>query len=186
LTVGRPVLVGELGWHQAFAMIDRVETTIARDLRLGDAATRPVHVEPRAAAVGLAAAGMATHRPDGGLDPADAVLGGHGPPYSWVRSLSVGASHGLVIGLVTYATASGEDLAGGRHVAATGQLAVDGTVGRIGGLPAKARGAQRAGVDVLLVPAGQQHQLDDLGLGSMQVLGVTSLADAIDQLRATR
>ncbi len=116
----------------------------------------------------------------------DAVIGGHGPPYSWIRTMSMGSSHGLMVGLVTYATVSGEDLAAGRHVAGTGQLSADGSVGRIGGLVAKASGARRAGADVLLVPASQARQLDGADLGGVRVLGVTSLKDAIQQLRTTR
>lgn len=186
LTVGRPTLVGELAWQQARALVEPDTPPVARDLRVGEAAIRPAHAEPMAAAVGLAAAGQATYLPDGGLAPADAVLGGEGPPYSWVRSLSMGSSHGLMVALVTYATVADEDLAAGRHVAGTGELAADGSVGMIGGLAAKALGARRAGADVLLVPRGQAHELDGLDLGAMQVLAVTSLDDAIVQLRASR
>ena len=186
ITAGRPALLGELAWERAARLIDPGATGGARDLRVGTAAHRPVHVTPRAAAVGLAAAGLAERLPDGELAPVDAVLGGHGPPYSWIRSLSMGSSHALMVGLVTYAAASGEDLAAGRHVAGTGRLAGDGTVGTISALRAKAVGARRAGVDVLLVPAAQRGQLDDLDLAPMQVVGVASLEEAIAQLRATR
>lgn len=114
-----------------------------------------------------------------------AAVGGHGPPYSWVRSMAMGSSHGLMVGLTTYAAAAGTDLAAGRHVAGTGRLLGDGTVGTIGGLRAKAGGARRAGADVLLVPAAQAHLLDGFDAGRMQVLSVTSIDDAIEQLRAT-
>ena len=185
LTAGRPPLVGELVWQRAQTVFDDARPPIVRDLRHGDATIRPVHVEPSAAAVGLAAAGLADRLPDGELVPADAVLGGEGPPYSWFRRLSMGASHGLMVGLVTFAGVTDEDLAAGRHVAGTGTLAPDGSVGTIGGLVAKAIGARRAGVDVLLVPAAQVDELADVELGSMQVLGVSSLDDAIVRLRAT-
>lgn len=188
LTAGRPAVVGELLWFRLTTLLgDGDETAVppTRDMRGGTEANRPRSAEPIAAAVGIAAAqhrSLAHER----LTPVDAVIGGHGPPYSWFRSLSVGASHGLMVGLVTYASVSGEDLAGGRHVAGTGVLAEDGSVGIIGGLVAKALGARRAGVDVLLVPAAQQHELDGLDLGGMQVLPVGTLDDAIVQLRATR
>lgn len=120
------------------------------------------------------------------VDDVDAAVGGHGPPYSWIRSMSMGSSHGLMVGLVTYTGVTGEDLAAGRHIAGTGQLHGDGTVGTIGGLPAKAAGARRAGADVLLVPAAQADQLDSFDPGPMRVLEVVSLQDAIDQLRDTR
>lgn len=183
LTAGRPALVGELAWRRAATLLGDDTRPVARDLRVGPRQHRPVAVEPLAAAVGLAAA---RGHLGGDVEPVDAVIGGHGPPYDWVRSLSVGSSHALMVGLVTYAAVTGEDLAGGRHVAGTGQLAADGTVGGISRLQAKAGGARRAGVDVLLVPAAQVEQLDGVDLGSMQVLGVRSLHDAIAQLRATR
>ena len=114
-----------------------------------------------------------------------AAVGGHGPPYSWIRSMAMGASHGLMVGLTTYAAVSGDDLAAGRHVAGTGRLLGDGSVGTIGGLPSKAAAARRQGADVLIVPARQAHLLDHVDVGGMQVLAVTSIDDAIRQLRAT-
>lgn len=114
-----------------------------------------------------------------------AAVGGHGPPYSWLRSMSMGSSHGLMVGLTTYAATSGEDLAAGRHVAGTGRLFGDGTVGTIGGLASKAGAARRHGADVLVVPAGQVHLLDGIDTGGMRVLAVTTIDDAIEQLRAT-
>lgn len=48
----------------------------------------------------------------------------------------------------------GRDVAHGKKVAATGALALDGAVGPIGGVKQKTLGARKAGVDVFLVPAG--------------------------------
>jgi PDZ domain-containing protein len=48
----------------------------------------------------------------------------------------------------------GRNVAHGKKVAATGALALDGTVGAIGGVKQKTFGAREAGVDVFLVPAG--------------------------------
>lgn len=114
-----------------------------------------------------------------------AAVGGHGPPYSWIRSMSMGSSHGLIVGLTTYAAVSGEDLAAGRHIAGTGRLFGDGTVGTIGGLASKAGAARRQGADVLVVPAPQVDQLEGVDTGGMQVLAVTTIDDAIEQLRRT-
>jgi PDZ domain-containing protein len=49
----------------------------------------------------------------------------------------------------------GRNVAHGRKVAATGELALDGTVGPIGGVKQKTLGVREAGVDVFLVPAGE-------------------------------
>jgi Lon-like protease len=48
----------------------------------------------------------------------------------------------------------GRNVAHGKKVAATGALALDGTVGQIGGVKQKTLGAREAGVDVFLVPTG--------------------------------
>ena len=48
-------------------------------------------------------------------------------PGAWYRNLSLGASHGLMVALVTYADASGDDLARGRAIAGTGTIRSDGT-----------------------------------------------------------
>jgi hypothetical protein len=103
-------------------------------------------------------------------------------PVEWFRSLSLGSSHGMMVALVTYAHVSGEDLARGRHVAGTGGVLGDGTVTRIGGLPAKARAARRADADVLLFPASQAGELDGFDARGMQLIGVESLAEAIARL----
>jgi Lon-like protease len=49
----------------------------------------------------------------------------------------------------------GRNVAHGKKVAATGELSLDGRVGPIGGVKQKTLGAREAGVDVFLVPAGE-------------------------------
>ena len=49
----------------------------------------------------------------------------------------------------------GRNVDHGHKVAATGELALDGTVGPIGGVKQKTIGARKADVDVFLVPAGE-------------------------------
>lgn len=100
-------------------------------------------------------------------------------PVGWFRELALGRSHGLMVALVTYAHASGEDLADGRHLAGTGAIRADGTVVRVGGLAAKAVAARRVGADVLLFPAAQAEELEGFDGGGMELVPVASLADAI-------
>lgn len=114
-----------------------------------------------------------------------AAVGGQGPPYSWIRSMAMGSSHGLMVGLTTYAGVADVDLAAGRHIAGTGRLLGDGTVGSIGGLEAKAGAARRSGADVLLFPAGQAHVLAGFDPGAMRLVPVTSLDEAIAALEQT-
>lgn len=104
------------------------------------------------------------------------------PPVRWLRKLALGRSHGLMVALITYADAAGHDLARGRHIAGTGTILADGTVGRIGGLQAKAAAARRAGAEVLLVPAVQAEQLAGFDPRGMQVVPVATLDEAIAAL----
>jgi hypothetical protein len=103
-------------------------------------------------------------------------------PIEWFRELSLGSSHGMMVALTTYAHASGLDLAQGRHIAGTGGIRGDGTIVPIGGLPAKATAARRAGADVLFVPASQIGLLAGFEPGTMAVVPVQTLADAIGYL----
>ncbi len=107
-------------------------------------------------------------------------------PVAWFRSLSLGSSHGMMVALLTYSQVADPDLAAGRHVAGTGGIRGDGTVSRIGGLPAKAEAARRAGADVLLFPASQIGDLEDFDPGFMELVPVETLADAINHLALTR
>jgi PDZ domain-containing protein len=49
----------------------------------------------------------------------------------------------------------GRDVDDGMRVAVTGELELDGDVEPVGGLKQKTIGAKRSGVDVFLVPAGE-------------------------------
>jgi len=65
-----------------------------------------------------------------------------------------GPSAGLPFAL-EIARKLGRDITHGCRVAATGELALDGSVAPIGGIVQKTIGARRADVDIFLVPAGQ-------------------------------
>jgi hypothetical protein len=101
---------------------------------------------------------------------------------SWFRDLALGSSHGLMVALVSYAYASGEDLARGRAIAGTGIMRYDGSVGSIGGLRSKATAARDIGADVMLFPAQQATQLDGFDADDMRLIPVTSLDEAIEAL----
>ena len=118
-------------------------------------------------------------------DPLEVAVGGRLArtwPGSWFRDLALGSSHGLMVALVSYGYASGEDLADGRAIAGTGTIRGDGSVGSIGGLRAKASAAREIGADVLLFPAHQAAQLDGFDPGEMRLLPVASLDEAIAAL----
>jgi hypothetical protein len=103
-------------------------------------------------------------------------------PGAWYRDLALGASHGLMVALVSYVHGSGNDLAAGRAIAGTGRISSDGSVGTIGGLVAKATAARDVGADMMLFPAAQADELAAFDAGSMRLVPVTTLDQAIAAL----
>ena len=76
----------------------------------------------------------------------------------------------------------GTDVTHGYKIAATGELDLDGSVGEIGGVKQKTFGARRAGVEVLLVPAGENAAEARRYAGSLRVIPVESFQQALRQL----
>ena len=71
----------------------------------------------------------------------------------------------------------------GRRVVATGEIALDGTVGPIGGVKQKTFGARRAGADVFLVPAGENAAEARRYAGNLRIIAVESFQQALSVLR---
>ena len=76
----------------------------------------------------------------------------------------------------------GQDVTHGYKVAATGELDLDGSVSPIGGVKQKTFGARRAGVDVLLVPAGENAAEARRYAGDLRVIPVESFQQALHAL----
>lgn len=77
----------------------------------------------------------------------------------------------------------GYDVDRGLKVAATGEIELDGTVAPIGGVKQKVFGARRAGVDVILVPAGDNAAEARRYAGNLRVVPVRSFQQALSALR---
>jgi PDZ domain-containing secreted protein/Zn-dependent protease len=99
-------------------------------------------------------------------------------PDSDIGGSSAGLAHALAIADIL----SDEDYANGRTIVATGTIDLDGTVGPIGGLDAKAAAAEDAGADLFIVPQSQLHEIDEEGL---DVRGVTTLMRSLQLLLRT-
>ena len=93
-----------------------------------------------------------------------------------------GPSAGLALTLGVIDLLSPGELTGQRKVAATGTILLDGSVGAVGEVDQKAIAAERAGVDLFLVP--RPNLSDALGhvSGDMRVVGVETLQEALDAL----
>jgi PDZ domain-containing protein len=95
-----------------------------------------------------------------------------------------GPSAGLMVGVTVYDLVADEDLLRGRRVAGTGTLDIDGVVGPVGGVPEKTLAAIAAGYDVMLVPSAETAAAERVAAGRIRVLGVATLAEALERLRS--
>ncbi len=97
-----------------------------------------------------------------------------------------GPSAGLAFTLTLIDELTPGELTGGRSVAVTGTIELDGTVGPIGGLRQKASAVAQAGVDVFIVPEAQGEA--DIaaarlaGGDDLVIITVATLDEALDAL----
>lgn len=81
------------------------------------------------------------------------------PKYQFkFNSREFGPSGGLMISLAVYNSLVEEDITGGKIIAGTGTLSSDGSVGEIGGINYKLKGAVKKKADVFFVPSGENYQ----------------------------
>jgi len=92
-----------------------------------------------------------------------------------------GPSAGLPFAL-EIARQLGRDVTHGCRVAATGELALDGTVGSIGAVKQKTIGARRADVDIFVVPAGENAREAREYAKGLRILPVDSFQQAFRKL----
>jgi PDZ domain-containing protein len=80
----------------------------------------------------------------------------------------------------------GRDVTHGCRVAATGELALDGTVLSVGGLKQKTIGARQEGVDVFLVPAGRNAEDAREHAEDLEIVPVESFQQALRLLTTSQ
>jgi PDZ domain-containing protein len=76
----------------------------------------------------------------------------------------------------------GPDIDHGYRIAATGELELDGSVVGIGGVEQKVIGARKAGIQVMLVPAGDNAKTARRYAGAMKIIPVKSFQQALHDL----
>jgi PDZ domain-containing protein len=96
-----------------------------------------------------------------------------------------GPSAGLAFALEVYQE-EGNDIVHGHRVAATGEIFPDGSVGPIGGIKQKTIGAHEAGVDVFLVPAGENAREAQKYAAGLRIIPVESFPQALRALATLR
>ena len=161
----------------------------ARDVRMGEELTLGIERDgqPRTVTVvagrvpGLAQPGMGItlHTSEGDIErPVDVEL---------VDQRGIGGpSAGMMVAVTVYDLLADEDLVAGRHVVGTGTVDGDGTVGPVGSIREKTRTAVASGADLMLVPASQAAEAAEAADGRIEVLGVGTVAEAVQTLRASR
>lgn len=90
-----------------------------------------------------------------------------------------GPSGGLMFTLAYLDALTAGDGTGGVRVAGTGTIGIDGTVGPVGGVAHKVRGAIDAGAEVFFVPAAEADQAKEAAHGNIDVVPVETARDAI-------
>jgi PDZ domain-containing protein len=95
-----------------------------------------------------------------------------------------GPSAGLAFTLALIDELTPGNLTGGRNVAVTGTIDIDGTVGDVGGVAQKTAAVRRSGARLFLVPPGEFAEASKHAGKHLKVVQVTTLADALAALRA--
>jgi Lon-like protease len=89
-----------------------------------------------------------------------------------------GPSAGMMFALGIIDTLTPGDLTGGKRIAGTGTIDIDGTVGAIGGIRQKLVGARRAGARYFLAPADNCDEVRGHVPGGLRVVKVATLDQA--------
>lgn len=94
-----------------------------------------------------------------------------------------GPSAGLMFALTVYNEVTPEDLTGGRLIAGTGTINLQGAVGPIGGVEQKVAAAEAAGAEYFLVPSANYADAQRVAR-RIKVVEVTTIEEAIEFLRS--
>jgi len=97
-----------------------------------------------------------------------------------------GPSAGLMFALAIIDKLTPDNLTGGRFIAGTGEIEPNGTIQPIGGIQQKMAGARQAGATIFLTPASNCSNTTGAVPPGLRLVKVSSLAQAVTDLRAIR
>ncbi len=118
-----------------------------------------------------------------GIAPEDRIVGFDFPVDVTIDSGTVGGpSAGLAFTLAVLDVLTPGELTGGRKVAVTGTMALDGTVGPVGGGAQKAITVRNSGYEVFLVPPAELEEVREAVGDDLEVIAVGNLAEALEAL----
>ena len=99
------------------------------------------------------------------------------------QKISGGPSAGLMFTLTVYNALSAQDLTGGRKIAGTGTINLDGTVGPIGGIKQKVAAAEATGARYFLCPV--VNYADAVSVArTIKVIKIATVQNALDFLHS--
>ena len=93
-----------------------------------------------------------------------------------------GPSAGLAFTLAVLDVLTPGELTGGHRVAVTGTMALDGTVGPVGGGAQKAITVRDGGYEAFLVPSDELEEVKAAVGDDLEVIAVDTLAEALEAL----
>lgn len=93
-----------------------------------------------------------------------------------------GPSAGLAFTLGVIDSLTVGELTGGRKVAATGTIELNGEVGDVGAVTQKTAAVRAAGADVFLVPPGEYEEAKDHAGPKLKIVKVATLDDALTEM----
>ncbi|MEX0743303.1 MAG: S16 family serine protease [Actinomycetota bacterium] len=96
-----------------------------------------------------------------------------------------GPSAGLAWALALYDLLTPGDLTGGRTIASTGQLGIDGTVYPIGGAGDKVVAAESTGATVLMLPGSNVEEARSAGESEIELVPVETFSEALAYLQGS-
>jgi len=93
----------------------------------------------------------------------------------------IGPSAGSVFSMEIYNQLIPDDITGGRRIAGTGTISLDGEIGRIDGVKYKIMAAKEAGVDLFIVPEDNYQEASEYA-ADLELLKVNNITDIIEYL----
>jgi Lon-like protease len=95
-----------------------------------------------------------------------------------------GPSAGMMFALSIIERLTPGDMTGGKHIAGTGSIEIDGRIGAIGGIQQKMAAAQRAGATLFLAPEGNCSEVRGSVPDGLIVAKVATLSEAVEFVTA--
>ena len=150
---------------------DRVNILVKRDHKEMSTTSQIIKInnEPK---LGIAISNAITYKTD--------------PKVSFDFSKSqTGPSGGLMIALSIYNKLTEKDITNGKKIMGTGTISLDGSVGMVGGIKQKLKGANSKKADIVLVPEGNHKEalkVKKENNYNFELISVKSFNDALEKL----